>query len=207
MSKRMAIETWLSLSEAAAQLGVHRTTLRRWANHGDVPSMRTPGGHRRFAASVIERIAQEGRSTAVTPAAELVWAQQAMIQTRYEISRPADKPWLTAVAEPNRIQHRLLGQRLMGLTLQYVSAVSNHERLLEEARQIGLAYGRLAQADQMSLPDVLQATLFFRDMLVETALNLSPAAGVQPEDNLRLTRRISQIMNSVHLAIASTYEA
>jgi DNA mismatch repair protein MutH len=85
--------------------------------------------------------------------------------------------------------------------------VSNHERLLEEARQIGLAYGRLAQADQMSLPDVLQATLFFRDMLVETALNLSPAAGVQPEDNLRLTRRISQIMNSVHLAIASTYEA
>jgi excisionase family DNA binding protein len=207
MSKRMAIETWLSLSEAAAQLGVHRTTLRRWANHGDVPSMRTPGGHRRFAASVIERFAQEGQSTAVTSAAELVWAQQAMIQTRHEISRPADKPWLTAVAESNRLQHRLLGQQLMGLTLQYVSAVSNHERLLEEARQIGLAYGRLAQADQMSLPDVLQATLFFRDMLVETALNLSPAAGVQPEDNLRLTRRISQIMNSVHLAIASTYEA
>ena len=204
---KMKTDRWLSLTRAAQHLGIHPTTLRRWADNGSIPAMRTPGGHRRFAAADIERIAQEGRSTAASPDAGLVWVQQAMIQTRQEIGRSTNNPWLTAVAESNRRQHRLLGQQLMGLTLQYVGGANNQDLLLEEARQIGLAYGRLIQADRMCLADALQATLFFRDMLVETALNLSPAAGVGSEDNLRLTRRINQIMNTVHLAVASTYEA
>jgi excisionase family DNA binding protein len=205
MSKAIQAEKWVSLPEAARQLGVHSSTLRRWANNGDIPFMRTPGGHRRFVLSDIERFANENRRMESTAVA-LTWAREAMDQARYEISHPENKPWLTNVTEQGRGEHRLLGQRLMGLTLQYVSAVANHEKLLEEARQVGEAYGRLAQADQMSLLETLQATLFFRDMLVETALNLSPTAGVRPEDNLRLTRRINQIMNAVHLAIANAYE-
>jgi len=172
--------------------------------------MRTPGGHRRFALVKIERFANKSRQTGVVtalmPVVKMSWAQQAMRQTLEEISHPEDKPWLMPVAEPSRLQHRLLGQKLMGLTLQYVSAVSNHELLLEEARQIGVAYGRLALEDQMSMVNALQVTLFFRDMLVETALNLSPAARLRPEDNLRLTRCINQIMNTVHLAIVSAYD-
>ena len=42
-------ERWLTLSQAAQELGVHLTTLRRWADNGDIPVMLTPGGHRRFA--------------------------------------------------------------------------------------------------------------------------------------------------------------
>jgi excisionase family DNA binding protein len=205
MSKTIVPEEWISLPEAARRLGVHSSTLRRWADNGDIPFMRTPGGHRRFVLGDVERFANENRQSEPTAVA-VAWAREAMQQTKYEIERPENKPWLTAVTEQSRGEHRLLGQRLMGLTLQYVSAVSNHERLLEEARQVGVAYGRLAQTDQMSLAEVLQATLFFRDMLVETALNMSPTAGVRPEDNLRLTRRINQIMNAVHLSIASVYE-
>ena len=41
-------DQWLSLSEASALLGVHASTLRRWADSGRVPCQRTPGGHRRF---------------------------------------------------------------------------------------------------------------------------------------------------------------
>ncbi len=212
MSKTITNEQWLSLPQAAKLLGVHNTTLRRWADHGDISFLRTPGGHRRFALSDVERFANENRQldagTQMIPvtAVELTWAQEAMLQTRAEINRPEDKPWLNAVAEDNRSSHRQLGRRLMGLTLQYVSAQNNHNLLLEEARAVGMAYGRLAQADCLSLADTLQATLFFRDMLVETALQQSPAAGIGPEDNLRLMRRINEMMNAVHLAIASTYE-
>ena len=39
---------WLSLAEASEWLGVHPTTLRRWADAGQIPCFRTPGGHRRF---------------------------------------------------------------------------------------------------------------------------------------------------------------
>ena len=40
-------EAWLSLKAASKKLNVHPTTLRRWADNGDIPVMLTPGGHRR----------------------------------------------------------------------------------------------------------------------------------------------------------------
>src|SRR5512132_4054639 len=48
-------DSWLELSEAAHFLGVHFTTLRRWADAGQVPCIRTPGGRRRFALSDLQQ--------------------------------------------------------------------------------------------------------------------------------------------------------
>jgi len=45
---------WLTLSQAAALLGVHPSTVRRWADHGDLPVKLTPGGHRRFRRAELE---------------------------------------------------------------------------------------------------------------------------------------------------------
>ena len=46
----------LRLSEAAALLGVHPDTLRRWADEGKVPVSRTPGGERRFIRADIDAV-------------------------------------------------------------------------------------------------------------------------------------------------------
>ena len=46
----------LRLSEAAALLGVHPDTLRRWADAGQVPCTRTPGGERRFTRADVEAV-------------------------------------------------------------------------------------------------------------------------------------------------------
>src|SRR5574341_214034 len=46
---------WVSLGEAAAILGIHPTTVRHWADSGDLPSQRTPGGHRRFRRYDLEQ--------------------------------------------------------------------------------------------------------------------------------------------------------
>ncbi|HEY8107346.1 MAG TPA: response regulator [Gaiellaceae bacterium] len=39
---------WLTLGQAARFLGVAQSTLRKWADKGAVPGIRTHGGHRRF---------------------------------------------------------------------------------------------------------------------------------------------------------------
>ena len=49
----------LTISQAAAQLGVHPDTLRAWADKGLVPVIRTPTGYRRFDPSEIERVREE----------------------------------------------------------------------------------------------------------------------------------------------------
>ena len=105
-----------------------------------------------------------------------------------------------------REQHRLLGRRLMGLTLQYISDPESNGVLLKEAKSIGFEYGRLAQQTNLPLTEALETTLRFRDMLVDTAFQLPSTATIKPEANLRLMRRINELLNVVQLAIAQIYE-
>lgn len=45
----------LSTSQAARQLGVSLSTIRRWSDMGHLRAYRTPGGQRRFSAEQIEQ--------------------------------------------------------------------------------------------------------------------------------------------------------
>jgi len=51
-------ERFLLPAEAARLLGVATSTLRRWAEEGKLHSGTTIGGHRRYRASEITRLAQ-----------------------------------------------------------------------------------------------------------------------------------------------------
>jgi hypothetical protein len=94
----------------------------------------------------------------------------------------------------------------MGLTLQYVSLREGGDNLLEEARAIGREHAMNAMGIGLPLADSIRAMLFFRDTLVEVAIQLPETARVQPESNARLLRRINTLLNAVQLAIAETYD-
>ena len=49
----------LSISEAAARLGVHQQTLRSWADRGLIGVIRLPSGYRRFHPDEVERKRRE----------------------------------------------------------------------------------------------------------------------------------------------------
>lgn len=53
--------------KAAELLGVTPRTVQLWADSGILQSWKTPGGHRRFSLSAIERLADEIRSGEVRP--------------------------------------------------------------------------------------------------------------------------------------------
>jgi excisionase family DNA binding protein len=195
---------WLTLTQAAKRIGVHAATLRRWADDGALPVMLTPGGHRRFSAEDVAAFAQAEHKNAPPSLPADSFVERALVQTRQEIVLNPEKPWLTAMAEDNRSRHRVLGRQLMGLTLQYISTDLVEEEMLLEARRLGHAYGQLSQTSGMDLTAALQAAMFFRDMIVETALE-TPVGAQKPANNVRLMRRINQLLNTVHLAIAETY--
>ena len=198
--------TWLGLGRAAHFLGVHTTTLRRWAENGEVPFMVTPGGHRRFDLSDLQQLALKRDQLRVATGLEQRWVSQALQHTRQEIAGPGDKPWLAAFGEAGRRQQRELGQHLLGVMLQYVSLQDGGDEILAEAQTIGRAYAQSAIERRLSLVEALEAMLFFRDALVESAMQMPEAARVRPEDNAHLVRRISQLLNAVQLSIAGVYE-
>lgn len=196
-------ETWLSLTEAAKRFNVHPTTLRRWANKGQIPYILTPGGHRRFALSEIEAFFnQQPRNRRALPQ---IWADKALNRTRQEMSQYSESSWMMAMDDHYREIHRRLGQKLLGLTLQYISGNGESEHLLEEARQIGYEYGRISLELNLPLTVPLQASLFFRDRLIEAALQLPESTRIKSKENLHLLERINTLINTVHLAIAETY--
>lgn len=49
----------LTTQEAASLLGVGPSSIKRWADDGRLPSMKTPGGHRRFRQADIEALRDE----------------------------------------------------------------------------------------------------------------------------------------------------
>jgi len=204
-SKQTKSEQWLPLSKAAEQLNVHPTTLRRWADDGEIAVMLTPGGHRRFALSDIEQFAENRHGLMRSSGVEQAWAERALTVTRREIVAHQDDHWLATLDEESRARNRVMGRQLMALTLQYISN-GEDEKLLEEAHRMGNEYGRHCQSINMPLTDALQAAIFFRDMMVETALQLPENVRIKPEANLRLLRRINTLLNSIHLAIAEVYE-
>ena len=78
--------------------------------------------------------------------------------------------------------------------------------LLEEAQTIGQAYAATALRLGLSLVEALQAMLFFRDTMVEAAVQMPEAARARPEANARLLRRINRLLNAVQLSIAVVFE-
>src|SRR5262249_40489366 len=52
-------EQQMTLQAAAATLDISPSRLRRWADEGRIPAVRTAGGHRRFPLQAVRRLAAE----------------------------------------------------------------------------------------------------------------------------------------------------
>jgi hypothetical protein len=56
------------------------------------------------------------------------------------------------------------------------------------------------------LTSILEATLFFRDILIESSLKIPSTTYVESDASLRILRRVNQIVNAVQLAVTDYYE-
>lgn len=198
----------LSLNDAAHRLGVHFTTLRRWADEGKIGTVITPGGHRRFHVNDIDRFIEEKKNRFVKYDVSEVYEESAMAHTRHEIeAHGKDKGWMQKFSKEDMEQQRLMGRRLFGVMLQYISVPDDGEDFLEEAKQIGKIYALEMKQKEMPLSEVLQAAMFFKDALVEAALQLPQTAQVRADTNNRLLRRMNDVLNAVQLSIVEGYES
>lgn len=197
---------YLSLADASRELGVHTTTLRRWADTGQIPVYVTPGGHRRFAIEDIEAL--RVRKPLAGQALATTWARRALDQARTELKRVEQSPaWLAHLSDEDRVAWRRVSMQLMGVVLRYVSLPDDAgDDLLHEARMIGESYVQNALQANLPLTTALEVALFFRDSLVDAAMDMPAHANLHPEASARLLRRISRVLNVVQLTVVAGYE-
>ncbi len=219
---------WLSLREAASLLGVHPTTLRAWADAGQVRAVRTPGGHRRFAADDVRRLLvpePRGSATSTVHPPDVVGAgpanarptdaEQLMVpavnglqsnllqKTRADLADEQDHAgrWLQAYDEEQRHVQRETGRRLLGLAIQYMVRDRKRKQILIEGRNLAAWYGSNAAARGLSLTDLTRAFMFFRDSLGDALTSQVP----DPEGD-SIQGRLRQFMDEVLFAALEAYD-
>lgn len=196
---------WLSLTQAADQLGIHPTTLRRWADNGDIPVYVTPGGHRRFLESDINQYLGDQHPTSPNIAGQ-VWASSALVATQQRLRNNTHTQWLDSFDEAQRHEKRQLGQRLLGLIMQHISMPDDDQSLLVEARSIADRYAENCITSKLTAAQGLEIVLFFRDSMSEVALQMPQVANFDDEKRLRLMRKINQVFNFIQLCLIEYYE-
>jgi hypothetical protein len=182
---------------------------------------RTLGGHRRFPRAAIARLAPSARGLArervgpstgpagtspglsAVPLADTPEAPPSWGTDRGEL---AEQEWYARLsASPAASQMRSLGQRLLGLLIQFVNRRGDDERHLAEARMVGMSYGRRARRAELSLYDAVAACLYFRSSFSNLALPGLPRPSDQGE-LIALQARVGRFMDIILLGLIAGYE-
>jgi len=193
------VDDWLNLSEAAEILGVHPSTVRLWADKGEIPTHRTAGGHRRFRRVEIESWAA-ARREARQPAGHVI-VQNALGRTRMQMAegKLRDQAWYGRLDEARRLAFRESGRRLLAALMRYLG---DEQDALAEAEAIGRDYFRLGQAAGLSLAETVRLCQFFADFLYESVLDVYQASGLRAaREWANMHRRVTHFTNTVLVAL------
>lgn len=201
---------WISLGEAAAMLGVHPTTLRHWADQGDLPSQRTPGGHRRFQRRVVEQWLSRGSAQPLAvPSEAQMMLRSALGHARLQVGggQLAGQPWYDRLDEGSRQAHRELGRTLLELLTRYLAGEEDQVVLIHEARSLGAQYARQSLDQALSLSETVQAFLFFRDLVIDSVIELAELLSLHtPRDWGNRLRQVNRLTDELLLTLIEEYQ-
>lgn len=196
---------WLSLSKVAEILGVHPSTVRNWSDQGVLPTHRTTGGHRRYLRSEVDLWMQAQRSD--DPNDARLVAQNALRNIRFQITegRLKAEPWYHKLDDEAREQYRRSGRNLIQGLIAYLS--SDEAAGSVEADALGYEYASRGYRCGLNSVEAVHAFLFFRNMLMESMLDVFEAAAVQsPYVWGDMFRKVTQFTDRILVRLLQTYE-
>jgi len=194
---------WVSLSRACEILGVNESTVRRWADAGEVQMFRTPGGHRRFEEGDLIALVERGGRR---PDREMESATVSRIRRQLH-SRDGEPDWYRETGEDERDALRPLGRRLVQIVDDYLARRGDRPGLEREVSEIGQAYGEELLRRGMPLAQAVQAFTFFRRALDQTAKQLAARNRMTADEAAAAREQIALLADRVLLALTSVYDA
>jgi excisionase family DNA binding protein len=206
LTKMNPDDQWLSLHEAAELLGVHSSTARIWSDKGLLPVYRTRGGHRRFKRSEVLLWAESSRGKQVIDPLSVVQAAVHNIRLQISEGRLQSEVWYQKLDESARNQYRQSAHTLFQGLVNYL--LSGGEDGAAEARSIGYEYASRAHRFGLNMVDAARAFLFFRNMLLESVIQVYQEANV-PSGRAwaDILRKVNAFADLILLHLLDTYQA
>ncbi len=199
---------WLTLGAASRLLGVSESTIRRWADSGEIRSFRTAGGHRRVAAEDIRAIVEQGGQRGGSGAERI--GSLALARVRRRLARTRGTPLmahLQSLDEESRERLRLLGRQLVDLFARCIASGARHERYAEDARAIGREYGRVLVQAGVGIGTAVSIFNRLRRSLEETASQTATEAHLPTERAVEAIEHVLELADVVLEGMADLYES
>ena len=193
---------WVNLARACEVLGVNESTVRRWADAGQIRCFRTPGGHRRFSERDLFDMVEGGNRP---PQRELETAAVSRIRRQLSSTR-RDTGWYEAMAGDERDALRPLGRRLVELVDDYIARRAPRAEVEREVDDIGERYGTILLERSTPLSQAIQAFTFFRRSLDETAKRLADRRSMAEPEAARAREQIAELADRVLLGLSAAYD-
>ena len=161
---------WLSLGDACRLLDVSQSTLRQWADGGYLRVYRTPGGHRRFMRDDLV-VFVDGSAPQPPINNHIALEGSALRRIRRGLHQEAvlRQPWYQSVDADGRDRMRLFGRRLLSLLAQQPLRRPRRQEAVSEAHLLGRQYGAEMVDRGVALKDTVEAFIFFRTMVLDSA--------------------------------------
>ena len=196
-------QEWLSLADASRLLGVSTATLRRWSDAGRVRAFTTPGGHRRFSRSALERLlpADRTRRPSIVDAG-LTPARLSRTYRREGRSGSPQLPWVLALTDEQRILFRERGHVLAASLVQYLDATrpETADHHLKSAQVSAAEYGSVAADLGLSLNQTVEGFLRFRAPFHHELAATARRRGFDTAETTDLLETAEQAMDTLLVA-------
>ena len=161
---------WLSLGQACRYLDVSQASLRQWADGGLLRVYRTPGGHRRFLRDDLDALTDAGSPLADSDRnGEMEGSALRRIRRRLQQVTVANQAWYSSVEGQGRDRMRLFGRRLLSILTQQPLKRQQRQGALEESYLLGREYGSEMSDRGVTLKETVEAFIFFRNMVLDSA--------------------------------------
>ena len=202
---------FLSLGEASRLLGITPSTLRRWADRGQIASFTTPGGHRRFPRTTIAALLPRVRARR-PPLTEL-GTDGDQISKAYRRLHPAPggEPirWLTDISSEDRSLLRERGRRMSECLLAHLDADGPASAManLHEAARHGAEYGRHAALLGASLIEAVAGFLRFRSPFIESLAATARQRGLDTREATGLLVDAEAAMDKLLIGFIEGWQA
>lgn len=192
---------WVSLGKACRLVGVNETTLRRWADAGQLRAYRTPGGHRRFAEEDLRQLLS-GRSGGLYRSL----GDMTVSRIRRQMQGKDAQELVPGMPEQARTELRDLGRELLQMIIDTLEHRTHRTRNVRAAHELGERYGQALKRDGFSFSEAVRAFAFFRKNLDETTRHTVRKQGLSADEAMSAYELISSLTDEVLTGIADFYE-
>jgi excisionase family DNA binding protein len=200
-------QNWITLGAASDLLGVSESTIRRWADAGDVRSFRTRGGHRRILEDDLRQIVSRATSAPERDTERISDLAIGRVKRRIIRGRQTHSLSIFEGLSPEvRDRLRFTGRQLVDLFARFVSSPSRGERFTEDARTVGHDYGRTLVSAGVGLASAITIFNSMRRSLEETASQIATESGLSTEAAVEAVEQTLDLADVVLEGMAEVYQ-